>query len=176
MDSGASAEMTVIARADRFEGTLKVSDVLRVLGSAQGQIETTTLFVEEVARVAADVVADEVVISGDYEGTLTCRQRLEVRPSGRISGHVETARLMLHEGAEMDGDMKMLRQPPAASSAASAGAASGGASAGASRPAGVRSATDTVRSGAPGSTGSTGEAGGTEPAVAPLPPGAEPIG
>lgn len=104
-------ETTVIARADRVEGTVRVAEVLRVLGSVEGRIEATTLVIEEGARVNADVIADEVVIAGDYNGALTCKQRLEVRPSGRVTGQVETLRLMLHEGAAVDGELKMLKQP-----------------------------------------------------------------
>ena len=57
----------------------------------------------------ADVTANEVVIAGEYSGNMTCRQRLEVRPTGRVSGHLETLRLMLHEGAAMDGEIHMLK-------------------------------------------------------------------
>src|SRR3989304_3210189 len=76
----------------------------------------TTLLVEEGARVHADVVADEVIIAGDYSGKLICRQRLEGRSSGRVSGQVETFRLMLHEGASVDGELRMLPQPGGAGS------------------------------------------------------------
>jgi cytoskeletal protein CcmA (bactofilin family) len=149
----AHAEITVVARTDQVEGTLRVADLLRVLGSVEGRIETTTLIVEEGARVAADVVADEVVIAGEYNGTLTCRQRLEVRPTGRVAGTIETFRLMLHEGAAVDGEMKMLKQP-------------GLAEAEAIRAGGVRGAAD---------PGLRAPAAPT-PAPAPLSPGNEPIG
>ncbi|MFN8623869.1 MAG: polymer-forming cytoskeletal protein [Chloroflexota bacterium] len=104
-------EITTIARADRLEGTVRAVEVLRVLGQVEGRIEATTVVIEEGARVNAEVIADEVIISGEYHGKLLCRQRLEVRPSGRVSGQVETFRLMLHEGAAVDGEMKMLKQP-----------------------------------------------------------------
>jgi cytoskeletal protein CcmA (bactofilin family) len=110
----AAVTTTVVGRSDRFEGDLQVTDALRVLGQVDGKIRTTTLMIEEGARVHADVTADEVVIAGEYTGTLSCRQRLEVRASGRVSGRVETYRLMLHEGAAVDGEMKMLKQPGAA--------------------------------------------------------------
>jgi cytoskeletal protein CcmA (bactofilin family) len=109
--SDASVTMTVVGRADRFKGDLRVTDALRILGQVDGTISTTTLMIDEGARVTADVTADEVVIAGEYTGTLSCRQRLEVRASGRVSGKVETFRLMLHEGAAVDGEMKMLKQP-----------------------------------------------------------------
>jgi cytoskeletal protein CcmA (bactofilin family) len=118
--SDASVTMTVVGRADRFEGDLRVTDALRILGQVDGTIRATSLVIEEGARVEADVTADEVIIAGEYTGTLTCRQRLEVRASGRVSGKMETYRLMLHEGAAVDGEMKMLKQPGSTEHVASA--------------------------------------------------------
>lgn len=151
-------ETTVIARADKVEGTLRVAEVLRVLGAIEGRIEATTLVIEDGARVHADVVADEVVIAGEYSGKLICKQRLEVRPSGRVSGQIETLRLMLHEGAAVDGELKMLKQP-------------GLAEAEAIRAGSVRGPVD------PGVRGPAfaPPSGGPAPRP-PLPPGAEPIG
>lgn len=150
-------ETTVIARADRIEGTLRVAEVLRVLGSVEGRIEATTVVIEDGARVNADVLADEVVIAGEYNGKLTCKQRLEVRPSGRVSGQIETLRLMLHEGAAVDGELKMLKQPGLAEAEAiRTGSVRGPADAGVRGPA----------FGPPSAPGTR----------APMPPGAEPIG
>jgi len=105
----ALAAGTVIARTDRFEGTIKATEAIRILGSVEGRIEAATLVVEEGAKVKAEIVVDEAVVAGEVTGTLTCRNRLEVRPSGRITGQVETVRLMLHEGASVDGEMRMMR-------------------------------------------------------------------
>jgi cytoskeletal protein CcmA (bactofilin family) len=116
-------DTTVIARTDRVEGTIQVADVLRVLGTVEGRIEAATLIIEEGAHVAADVLADDVVVAGEYNGKLHCRQRLEVRPTGRMAGQIETFRLMLHEGAAIDGEMRMLSQPGVAEAEAMRAAA-----------------------------------------------------
>jgi cytoskeletal protein CcmA (bactofilin family) len=108
------ADLTLIGRADRLEGTLKVADTLRIQGTLEGTVEATTVHIDEGAKVRADITADEVIIGGDYSGKLVCRQRLEIRATGQIVGHVETFRLMLHEGGSIDGELKMLKQPVAA--------------------------------------------------------------
>ncbi len=104
-------EVTHVGRADRMEGTLKVQDMLRILGTVEGSVEASTVHIEEGAKVRADITADEVIIGGDYSGKLVCRQRLEIRATGQVVGHVETFRLMLHEGGSIDGELKMLKQP-----------------------------------------------------------------
>ena len=71
------ADLTLIGRADRLEGTLKVADTLRIQGTLEGSVEATTVHIDEGAKVRADITADEVIIGGDYSGKLVCRQRLE---------------------------------------------------------------------------------------------------
>jgi cytoskeletal protein CcmA (bactofilin family) len=102
---------SVVARDDHLEGTFTSRGTIHVMGSVKGRIEALRLHVAEGARVEADVVVDEAVIAGDLVGNLTCRQRLEARPSGRLSGVIETYRVMLHEGASFEGEVRMLPEP-----------------------------------------------------------------
>jgi cytoskeletal protein CcmA (bactofilin family) len=105
------SDLSVLARADRLEGTLKVAGTLRVQGTLSGSVEATTVQIDEGASVKADITADEVVIGGEYNGKLVCRQRLEIRSTGVVVGQVQTFRLMLHEGGSIDGELKMINGP-----------------------------------------------------------------
>jgi cytoskeletal protein CcmA (bactofilin family) len=105
------SDLSLLARADRLEGTIKVAGTFRVQGTLQGSVEATTVHIDEGASVKADITADEVVIGGEYNGKLVCRQRLEIRATGVVVGQVQTFRLMLHEGGSIDGELKMLKQP-----------------------------------------------------------------
>jgi cytoskeletal protein CcmA (bactofilin family) len=102
-------DTTVVARGDRLEGTLKVNQTLRIAGTLEGKVEATTVYLEEGSNVKADITADEVVIGGEYQGKLVCRQRLEMRATGQVTGTIETLRLMLHEGASIDGELHMVK-------------------------------------------------------------------
>jgi hypothetical protein len=82
------------------------------MGSVKGRIEAVQVRIEDGATVDADVIVDEAIIAGEFTGNLTCRERLEARASGRISGRVETFKLMLHEGASVEGEMHMLTEAP----------------------------------------------------------------
>lgn len=148
--SSSTTDQTVIAREDRLDGTLRAHSAIRVLGTVKGKLEAPSVVIEEEAKVTADVTADDVIVAGEYAGTLICRQRLEVRPSGRISGRLETLRLMLHEGASIDGEVHMIkpaqdeRSPRASSS--------------------VRGFPDLATRNAPGSAGSQPPSGAGEAA------------
>ncbi|MGB6756847.1 MAG: polymer-forming cytoskeletal protein, partial [Xanthobacteraceae bacterium] len=53
---------------------------------------------------AAEITAAE--ISGQYEGSLTVRENLLVRTTGRVSGTVYYGRLHIEDGGEINGDVK----------------------------------------------------------------------
>ena len=103
---------SVIAQDDTFEGQLKTVAGVRVLGTVRGGIESQRCVrVEAGAHVEADITAEEVVIAGIYKGNLTCRNRVEITSSGRVSGKLDTVKLFLHEGGFFDGELHMQRPP-----------------------------------------------------------------
>jgi cytoskeletal protein CcmA (bactofilin family) len=107
--SGAQTDVTTIGREDRFEGTLQVRRLVRIAGAFKGTLEAASVIIEAGGHVDAEVVADEVVVAGEYSGNLLCRKRLEVQSSGKVSGRLETLKLVLAEGAAMDGEIHMTR-------------------------------------------------------------------
>jgi cytoskeletal protein CcmA (bactofilin family) len=110
--SGPGPEDSVVARDDHFDGTFTSRGTVVVMGSVKGRIEAVRLRIEAGAQVDAEVIVDEAIVAGEFTGTLTCRERLEARSSGRINGRVETYKLMLHEGASVEGEMHMLTERP----------------------------------------------------------------
>lgn len=106
--SARSTEESLIAREDTFEGTLRTTKGVRVLGTVEGTIESDLyVHIEENAKVSADITAEEVVIAGEYTGKLNCRARVEIRSTGRVSGQIDTLKLLLHEGGYFDGELHM---------------------------------------------------------------------
>lgn len=103
---------TVIAREDTFEGQLRTSRGVRILGTVRGSIESASfVHIEPNAVVEADISATEVVIGGDYSGNLNCRQRVEIQSTGRVRGRLDTVKLHLHEGGYFDGELHMQKPP-----------------------------------------------------------------
>ncbi len=116
-----NSDESLIAREDTFEGQLNTTRGVRVMGTVRGGIESQQyVHIEENAHVEADITAQEVVIAGEYSGKLTCRERVEIRATGRVSGEIETQKLLLHEGGYFDGELHMQKPAAAAASAASA--------------------------------------------------------
>jgi cytoskeletal protein CcmA (bactofilin family) len=107
-------EATVVAEHDHIEGTLRSGLGVLVLGTVIGRIESDLwIRIGETAEVRADLVADEIVVAGRYEGHLVAAERLEIAPTGQLRGDIEAPRLMLHEGGFIDGQLSMTPRPAA---------------------------------------------------------------
>jgi cytoskeletal protein CcmA (bactofilin family) len=108
---------SLIGEHTTFEGTLKTEGSVRLLGTIQGEIESkSTIIVEDKARVTARLTAQQVTIAGQVDGQIYCDGRVEIRPTGRVTGEINAGALIVQEGAYFEGSSKM-------ATAASAGAA-----------------------------------------------------
>jgi cytoskeletal protein CcmA (bactofilin family) len=109
---------SLVAREDTFEGQLRTTRGVRIYGTVRGGVESAQyVHIEENAHVEADITAEEVVIAGEYSGKLNCRQRVEIRATGRVSGQIETQKLLLHEGGFFDGELHMQKPSDAPAAA-----------------------------------------------------------
>jgi cytoskeletal protein CcmA (bactofilin family) len=104
----ADAATGVIAADSIWSGTLRSRGSLQVFGQVEGDLAASEeIFVAEGAQVNARVAARVVVVAGTVDGTVECSGRLEVLPTGRISGDVTSPSLVVHEGATLEGDLRM---------------------------------------------------------------------
>jgi cytoskeletal protein CcmA (bactofilin family) len=111
---------SLIGEHTTFEGTLKTEGAVRLLGAVSGEIESkSTIIVEEKAHVTARLTAAQVTISGQVDGQIFCAGRVEIRPTGRVTGEISAGALIVQEGAYFDGNSKMATAgPPTANNSA----------------------------------------------------------
>ena len=103
-----NASMTTIGADTTWNGTLRSESNIYLEGRVEGIIEVRdTIYVAERAQIEARVTAHSVVVSGHVSGQIDCEGRLEVTPTGRVSGEVVAGSLVVHEGAVVDGKIKM---------------------------------------------------------------------
>jgi cytoskeletal protein CcmA (bactofilin family) len=99
---------SVIGPDDFFDGRYRSERGVRIQGNARGSIESRQyIFVEAGAQVEAELSAEDITVSGDFKGKISCRRRLEVTGSGKIQGQVQTALLVVQEGGALDGELNM---------------------------------------------------------------------
>lgn len=106
--STAGPSMTTIGADTSWSGTLRSESNIYLEGRVEGTLEARdTIYIAERATIDARVKAHSVVISGQFTGHVDCDGRLEITPTGRLSGEAEAGSLVVHEGAILDGKFRM---------------------------------------------------------------------
>jgi cytoskeletal protein CcmA (bactofilin family) len=114
--------MTVLSSGSIWQGSLKIEGSVRVEGQLSGEIEARdTVYVAEGSQVDAKINAALVVLAGEFQGEVNCRERLEIMPTGRVRARLTTKSLVVHEGAFMEGEIHMTEPRPTASPASDGG-------------------------------------------------------
>lgn len=104
----AGGDTGVIAVGSSWSGMLRSEGSVHIYGTVDGEIDADEdVFVAEGATVDARVSATNVIVAGRLGGSIECRNRLEVWPSGRVTGDISSPSLVVHEGATMDGKVTM---------------------------------------------------------------------
>ncbi len=103
-----AANGTVIYLDASFDGRLQSEGSIHVQGKVKGEIRAgDTVYIAREARVEASIRATNVTVAGEVVGDITCTGRLEVIPTGRVSGEVDAGKLVIHEGAFINSAFKM---------------------------------------------------------------------
>src|SRR4051812_16936571 len=95
---------TVIGADAIFKGELTFETAAKFLGKIEGSISSKgKVHVADGSRCKATVKAKEISVEGHVEGNVEALDRLEIKPKGMIVGDVTAARMVMAEGASIDG-------------------------------------------------------------------------
>jgi cytoskeletal protein CcmA (bactofilin family) len=99
---------TTIAADTVWRGTLRSTAGITIEGNFEGEIYTDhELHIAGDARVEATVRATSIVIAGQLNGQISCRERLEILATGRVTGQIDAGSFVVHEGAFLGGQVRM---------------------------------------------------------------------
>ena len=107
--------MATIGGTIQFKGDLTGDEDLEVLGQVEGRIDLPShqLTIGESGRVKAEISAKTVLVLGRVTGNVSATERLEVQSSGVIDGDIRAPRLLVQEGAKVNGAIEMTEKPAA---------------------------------------------------------------
>lgn len=105
------ATIGTIAADSIWSGTLRSQGSLQIFGQVEGDLEAgNEIFVADGAQVSARISARTIIVAGTVDGIVICSERLEVLPTGRVSGEISSPSLVVLEGATVDGELQMPAQ------------------------------------------------------------------
>lgn len=107
-DDAASEKWIEVSAA--MTGTLAFKDSvnLRISGQFDGTLDAKgVLAIGERANVKATIQGEVITIAGTVTGTLTASGRIELLSTARVSGKLITPRLIVQDGAILQGSVDM---------------------------------------------------------------------
>lgn len=95
----------------QVKGEISGGEDLVIDGLVEGsvQLEGKKLTIGATAKITADVVAGEVVVSGNLKGNVRAKKRIEIKRDGSLSGDLTTAQIVIEEGAYFKGSVEIDR-------------------------------------------------------------------
>ena len=98
-----------VGRGISLNGKISFCDRLVIDGKVEAELEdchTVEVTENGTFKGAAEITGAE--ISGHYDGSLTVRENLLIRGTGRVSGTVRYGKLHIEDGGEINGDVKSI--------------------------------------------------------------------
>ena len=99
----------IVGKGISLDGKISSCDRLIVDGKVEAELQdchTVEITENGTFKGAAEIAGAE--ISGHYEGSLTVRENLLIRSTGRVTGTVRYGKLHIEDGGEINGDVKSL--------------------------------------------------------------------
>lgn len=100
--------LSIIAVGMRVEGELRTDGIIKVEGVVAGTIYAEQqVLVAKGGLVEGDIHTREAILGGEVRGAILADQRVEVQSSSVVQGDITTQRIMIHEGGEVNGHVRM---------------------------------------------------------------------
>jgi cytoskeletal protein CcmA (bactofilin family) len=114
MASGSGLTIKQRVRSDsdpELDGELSFKDLLRINGHIRGKVQSErgTLIIADAATVDAQIEVAVAIISGEVNGDVIARERVELGHGAVINGNISTPLLSIKPGATFHGDCRMLK-------------------------------------------------------------------
>lgn len=100
-----------LGAALHLKGEITGSEDLVIEGTFEGLVQLCEgkLTIETTAKVTADIVAAEVVVSGDVKGNVSAKSRIEIKKDVSMTGDLRTPQILIEDGAHFKGSIEIDR-------------------------------------------------------------------
>ncbi|MBW2541057.1 MAG: polymer-forming cytoskeletal protein [Deltaproteobacteria bacterium] len=111
--------MANIGKSISIRGDLTGNEDMVIEGQVEGKVDlpNNQLTVGADGKVKAEIHAKSVVVVGRVDGNIFGLERIEIQATGRVEGDVTAPKLVVAEGAQLNGAIKMSQQGNRAESA-----------------------------------------------------------
>ncbi len=105
---------TLIGEGTVLQGEVRFTEGLRVDGEVRGDVIAeesvpSVVVISENAKVHGRVKAAHIIINGEVHGPVESHTLLELQPRARVVGDIRYEALEMHQGAQVDGELRPLK-------------------------------------------------------------------
>jgi cytoskeletal protein CcmA (bactofilin family) len=106
--SEAAAGLSIIGAGMKVVGDLTAEGVVKIEGTVVGTVRAgRQVLVAKGGVVEGDVFTREAIIGGEVRGGIHAEERIEAQTGSVVHGDLATKRLLVHEGGEINGVVRM---------------------------------------------------------------------
>lgn len=104
---------SIIGESMRIEGDLIINKSLRVDGIVHGNIlqsdgDSATVAIATSAVVTGNILVQDVIVSGELNGDISSRGRVEIVATAKVNGNVTYGSLGIAVGAHITGQLRQI--------------------------------------------------------------------
>jgi cytoskeletal protein CcmA (bactofilin family) len=115
----ADTGLSIIGSGMRVVGDISAEGVVKIEGTVVGTVQAgRQVLVAKGGLVEGDVVTREAIIGGEVRGGIQASERVELQTTSVVHGDIATRRLLVQEGGEINGVLRMSEAVLEASAAA----------------------------------------------------------
>jgi len=114
-----------IGKSISIRGDLTGNEDMVIEGQVEGKVDlpNNQLTVGADGKVKAEIHAKSIVVVGHVDGNVFGLERVEIQATGKIEGDVSAPKLIVSEGAQLNGAIKMTQKGDRTGTAGSEAAA-----------------------------------------------------
>jgi cytoskeletal protein CcmA (bactofilin family) len=102
------AGLSIVAVGMRVNGNLDSDGTVKIEGAVDGNVVTREqVLVSKGGEVHGNIEAREAIIGGTVYGSIRALERVEIQTGATVEGDIATRRIMVAEGAKVNGLVRM---------------------------------------------------------------------
>src|SRR5438094_3813098 len=102
------AGLSIIGTGMRVVGDITAEGVVKIEGAVVGTVRAgRQVLVGKGGEVEGDVISREAIIGGEVRGSIRADERVEIQASCVVHGDIAAKRLLVQEGGEINGVVRM---------------------------------------------------------------------
>ena len=103
-----SEVLTIIAVGATVNGEIQSEGIVKVEGKVNGTVRAARqVLVAKGGLIEGDVHTGEAIIGGEVHGAIFAEERAEIQGKAVVQGDISAKRLIVQEGGEVNGFLKM---------------------------------------------------------------------